>query len=681
MHADLLHLLYGHLLLLGLSIGFALALDEIRRRHRSPGLDAWVTSWWTCAVAAGLGALAVGVATFAGGVVMGPAVGILALAEGAVVTQGVLLLLGGTRSSGEVDHRVSSRSSLAWAVAGAVVALVAAVWALPDFATGGLRGLARLVEMRALPMAWLVVLCARGIGVAAGREGGRGALFLRVALVGYAIHQLAHLAVASFSGLPAEAVSSFFLLTESLPVGGVGLMMTFFVLGEERRQVLERVDRTELLSRHDPVSGLLNRRAFLEGLERFLSRRRPEESWGLIVIAIERFKALASVFGEATAEEVVTLLAGRLEAAAAERDVLARNGDDEFALLVRTPTDEELLANRAATLLAIRERAFRVGDREIYLRLIAGSYVDRGGDVGASEALQHARAALHHAEAVESRPHAVYRPQLGARSEKRLEIESRLQRAWREREFCLHFQPTFRLERERIVGVEALLRWRHPEEGIVLPGGFLGTLRATGMMTQLENWVLREAIDSLEEWQREGLTGLRMAINLSAQRFSDPTLVRLLESLLDEHSVDPKQIELEITETAALSMAAGPLETLARVKELGVRIAIDDFGAGYSSFAYLGFLPADTLKIDRSLVTGLGEREESQRIVGSIVALAKGLGLEVVAEGVENAHQVGVLTDLRCDLAQGFHLGEPRGAIETYALLASHTGGRPAAGP
>ncbi len=450
-----------------------------------------------------------------------------------------------------------------------------------------------------------------------------------------------------------EAVSSL------IRVGGREM-----VLGIERditdRKLLEEQLRHQAF--HDVLTGLPNRALFLDRLEHALVRgTRQGRSVAVLFVDLDRFKPVNDSLGHEVGDEVLRTVGRRLRECLRPEDTVARLGGDEFAVLiedVEDTSDATLVAERVGE--AMRPE-FEVGDREVVLSASIGIAVSRAGQRDPGELLRAADIAMYKAKRTGKSRYEVFDPSMGARALKLLELEADLRRALERGELRLHYQPKVELATGNVVGVEALVRWEHPERGTVPLDEFIPLAEETGLILPIGRWILEQACRQAREWQGQCRVGepLEVSVNVSARQFGHPGLVGEVARVLEETGLEPKGLLLEITESVVMGDAESNAATLRELKELGVRLAIDDFGTGYSSLSYLHRFPVDALKIDRSFVDGLGRESEDMAIVRAVIALAHSLRLEVIAEGVETQEQAKRLQALGCQIAQGYFFSQP----------------------
>jgi diguanylate cyclase (GGDEF)-like protein/PAS domain S-box-containing protein len=423
---------------------------------------------------------------------------------------------------------------------------------------------------------------------------------------------------------------------------------------------------------HDELTGLPARTLFLDRVERALERSTGRGRFvGVLVCDLDRFKRVNDSFGHGRGDQVLVEITRRLRSCLRRIDTIARVGGDEFTVLV-----EEVTSNGDAVLVAERivdalRAPFSVDGQEIYVGASIGIAIgDTGQGTTADTLLRNADIAMYRAKANGRACYEVFKPRMREPVRERLRTEAALRRALERGELRLHYQPKVDLRTGDLVGFEALVRWEHPDRGIVAPGAFVPMAEETGLILPIGQWVLATACRQAARWRdSERGRGLVMAVNLSPRQFRHARLVDDLDQVLHRAGLDAAGLELEITEGTAMGDAAATVRTLERLKSLGVRLAIDDFGTGYSSLSYLRRFPIDVLKVDRSFVSGLPGNGGDAAIVRTVVGLARALGLSVVAEGIETPGQLEVLCALGCDHGQGFLFGGPMPAEAADALV------------
>jgi diguanylate cyclase (GGDEF)-like protein len=435
----------------------------------------------------------------------------------------------------------------------------------------------------------------------------------------------------------------------------MGIGMVTCLLEDERGAAERATGQAEHLAYHDSLTELPNRQLFLDRLAVALARaRRDSRKLAVFFLDLDRFKVINDSLGHTVGDWVLHEAGRRAQAVVRQGDTLARFGSDEFALLVSGLPGADEAGRIATKLIEALQPPFHVEGRELFLTLSVGISLFPDDGVDAEALLKNAGSALHRAKEGGRDTFQLYTPAMNEKAMERLSLESDLRRALSRDELVLHYQPIIEAKSGRIVGAEALLRWRHPQQGLLFPGHFIDLAESTGLITAMGPWILRTACGQARAWQQRGHPDLLMALNLSARQFTDPDLFKKVGDALQASGLAPACLELEITESLAMQMAEATLETLRRLKALGVGLSIDDFGTGHSSLAYLKRFPIDQLKIDKSFVREMVTDANDRAIVATILLMAKSLGLDVVAEGVEKEEQLAFLRERDCAHVQGF---------------------------
>jgi diguanylate cyclase (GGDEF)-like protein/PAS domain S-box-containing protein len=423
---------------------------------------------------------------------------------------------------------------------------------------------------------------------------------------------------------------------------------------------------------HDAVTGLANRALFAERVRHAIARsRREERGCAVLFLDLDDFKEINDSLGHAAGDEVLIEVARRLDSSVRGADTAARFGGDEFAVLLEEVESSQEAADTAERLLEALSAPLRAGHREIALRCSLGiSVLAADGTVGAEEMIRDADAAMYIAKRDGKGGYRTFEPRMHEGVLERLELRTDLQRAITGGQLELHYQPVVRLDDGRVAGVEALLRWNHPERGMVPPDQFIPLAEETGLIVPLGRWVLREGCRHAMRMlaAMPGHTP-SIAINLSLKQIHQSDIVADVQDALTESGLDPQRLTLEITETVLMADVEQAVQRLRELKALGVRLALDDFGTGYSSLSYLSKLPVDVLKMDRSFLSGDASPEAAD-LANAVVALGATLDLEVVAEGIELPEQWDSLRELGCDLGQGYLFSPPMNGDATLAFLA-----------
>jgi diguanylate cyclase (GGDEF)-like protein len=453
---------------------------------------------------------------------------------------------------------------------------------------------------------------------------------------------------------------------------------------EERTRTDSELARRDaelaFLATHDALTGLPNRTLVLDRTEQVLARSRREGSAAAVLfIDLDNFKDINDTLGHTIGDELLKAVAARLGGATRESDALGRLGGDEFVVIseeISLAAGPELIAER---LLDALSHPFIIGPGKTRVSVRASIGVAMAEETSAEELLRHADIAMYRAKWEGRNRYAVFETGMQETMRRRLELEMDLREALAMDQFFLVYQPTIDLATMRPSGVEALLRWRHPERGVLRPDGFLTLLEETGLIVEVGKWVLEEACAQGARWRAAG-HAITIAVNVSARQLDTDQITAEIEGALAASGLAPEALAIEVTETTLMRDAEATARRLEEIKRLGVRIAIDDFGTGYSSLGHLQRFPVDALKIDRSFIAGLRDNREGETLVHSLVQLGKALSIETFAEGIEEPHELSLLQREACDSGQGFLFARPLDAAETEAFLRDWRSEVPSAG-
>jgi diguanylate cyclase (GGDEF)-like protein len=458
--------------------------------------------------------------------------------------------------------------------------------------------------------------------------------------------------------------------TNRVPAGGPGELQQLaddvngMTADLARLYQLERTGFQEQLwhqAFHDPLTGLPNRALFRDRLEHALARAgRQIEPVGVLVLDIDNFKVINDSLGHPQGDALLLAVAERLRNCLRSGDTAARLGGDEFTVLVEDVGQLSELTEVAERIAEALRRPIQLDGRQVVASASIGIALS-SPNKPAEALMRDADLAMYRAKTNGKARWELFDDTLEVQAMERLDMETDLRRALEREEFCVYYQPIVSLPEGCVVELEALVRWRHPDRGMVQPGAFIPVAEETGLIVPLGQWVLEQACRQARIWRDAASANAKivMSVNLSARQFQHPTLVADIKRAVRESGLEPKALKLEITESVLMQDAESTLVTLHALKALGIQLAIDDFGTGYSSLTYLKRFPIDTLKIDRSFVDGLGQDAQDTAIVRSVVALAKTLNLSVTGEGVETVQQQLHLEELGCDLAQGYMFARP----------------------
>lgn len=437
----------------------------------------------------------------------------------------------------------------------------------------------------------------------------------------------------------------------------------------ETKQAQQRIER---LAYSDNLTGLGNRYAFIRALEQRVAND-DGKPFSLLLVDIDNFKRINDSLGHQTGDKLLVSLARRLRNSLSPAGILARFASNEFAILLEVAdlADAQQLAHQVLHTL----------DKPLF---VDNQLISVTGSVGVANApehgtdpqtlMKHAGLALHKAKANGKHQLQVFTTALNAEADYKLFVENNLRRALTQNELEVFYQPKLCLKTGRVVGMEALLRWRHPEKGMIQPDQFIGVAEETGLIIPIGKWVVRQACLMSKQLSAAGLGNLQVAINLSPKQFSDPDLVGSIAAILREELLSPSLLELELTESLLLEATTDTHHQLSRLKNLGLSLAMDDFGTGYSSLSYLKKFPIDVIKIDRSFIKDIPDNQDDVEITSAVIAMAHKLKLKVVAEGIETAAQLGFLRRQRCDIGQGYLFDRPIAASELIARLQRYPG-------
>ena len=419
------------------------------------------------------------------------------------------------------------------------------------------------------------------------------------------------------------------------------------------------------LVHHDPLTDLPNRLLFTERTEQALaSAHRHQTGCALLMVDLDHFKIINDSLGHNIGDLLLKAVADRLLRIFGKGFTVARLGGDEFAVLVDNCPQVAHAANAAQQVLEVMKGAFDVDKHQLFISASIGISVFPKDALNAEQLLRNADSALFKAKSIGREGYALYTEELTAHAQYRIEVAGDLRRALEQQELRVYYQPVHDLHTSRLIGVEALVRWEHPLRGLLSPGEFIPIAERTGLIAEIDAWVLEQACWQMVQWQAAGLKLSFVAVNISSRLFARPELYTLVSTVLADTGLDPSLLELEVTESAVMDNSQVALEQMHRLRALGLRLAIDDFGTGFSSLLRLKRLPVQKLKIDQGFVAGLPGDNDDVAIVRAVIALGQSMGLQVHAEGIEQVEQARFLLDLNCNLGQGYWFGRPMPAKE-----------------
>lgn len=440
------------------------------------------------------------------------------------------------------------------------------------------------------------------------------------------------------------------------------MMDAIFAIGvyyAMERQFRRHQEELHRQAEQDLLTGLPNRAVFCTRLTQSLTVQ-PNHAYttAVMFLDLDRFKNVNDSLGHIVGDQILRQLADRLTAGLDEGDFLARPGGDEYMILIGKARNLDDVLNKAEAILSSFEEPVRVGDYELYLTTSIGvSHYPTGGR-DADTMIRNADTAMYFAKERGSRLH-VYTEDMNVKLLERLSIENDLRKGIERNEFVLFYQPKVDVRSGKVMGMEALIRWNHPDKGMISPGKFIPVAEDTGLILPLGEWVLAEACRQLKSWESKGFHPLPVSVNLSSRQFQNKDLMVRIRNILSEYQINPGLLELELTESCMMQTPELSNHTMYQLKKFGLKLAVDDFGTGYSSLSYLRSFPLDVLKIDRGFVNDVTVNPDHAAIVTTIISLAHNLGLKVVCEGVETKEQLEFLKARNCDIIQGYYYSRP----------------------
>jgi diguanylate cyclase (GGDEF)-like protein len=484
------------------------------------------------------------------------------------------------------------------------------------------------------------------------------------------LHLLAYAALLLFTEQVSEHLSFVVVRLAYIPMAGMLGIVISRELYEKTVAKAEAIERH--LVNHDALTGLPNRNLLLDRITQALARPLwHKRSVGILYLNLDRLQVVNDSLGHNMGDELLRAAANRLLGCIREGDTVARVGGDEFVVLLADIAQQEdagMVAQKVLTRLA---EPLTLENNELFVTASIGISVVPDDGADAETLLRNAAASMAWAKEQGKNSYRHYSPSMNSRSAKRLALEANLRRALERGEFVLYYQPIVDLNRQEIVSMEALVRWRHPELGLVPPGEFIPLAEETGLIVPIGDWVLQTACAQNVKWQESGISGMCVAVNLSARQFHQQNLVEVVGQALRKTNLAPQWLELELTETMMMRNEEASIATLLALRRMGVRLSIDDFGTGYSSLSYLKRFPISTLKIDQAFVRNISTDPNDRAIVSAIVTLGHSLNLAVLAEAVETAEQLELLRLLHCDQVQGYFFSKPLPAENATQLLAN----------
>jgi diguanylate cyclase (GGDEF)-like protein len=438
----------------------------------------------------------------------------------------------------------------------------------------------------------------------------------------------------------------------------------------ERRQSEEKLRHDAF---HDPLTGLPNRALFADHVKLTIARakRAPGRHFAILFCDLDRFKVINDSLGHMVGDQLLAEVARRLEKCLREGDTVARVGGDEFTILLEDLDNEAEAEDVANRIQQEVSAPILLDGREVYTTMSIGLVTGNGDSRDPEDLLRDADTAMYRAKSLGKARHVIFDHTMHASAINLLQIETDLRKALDKSQFFLQYQPIVSLDDFRVCGFEALIRWHHPERGLISPLDFIPIAEDTGQIIAIGEWALNEACRQMHRWETAYPVAapLFISVNLSCKQFNHPLLIEQVADVIKRTRISPRRLKLEITESAVMDNIDSATSMLRQLRDIGVQLAIDDFGTGYSSLSYLHKFPIDTLKIDRSFVTRMAENPENIEIVRTIILLAQVLGMDVIAEGVETKEQLKLLRDLKCEYGQGYYFSRPATAPDVEKII------------
>ncbi|WP_455222049.1 putative bifunctional diguanylate cyclase/phosphodiesterase [Kaarinaea lacus] len=456
------------------------------------------------------------------------------------------------------------------------------------------------------------------------------------------------------------------------------LYLFLYLIVKRADNIIKRQEQVRMLHEqemrhqayHDSLTGLPNKSKFAKQLQESIDRSiRSGQLFALMFVDLDRFKIINDSMGHDAGDQLLRIAGERLISLTRDRDMLFRWGGDEFTVILENIDNLDDISAIAERILKGMSGPISIAKQELVISTSIGIAIYPTDSDTSETLIKNADAAMYHAKASGRNRFEFYTPEMNARAKERLELESGLQKALQNEEFTLQYQPKYDTSDQTLVGVEALLRWNHPNFGPVMPDRFIPALEENGLINSVGEWVLRTACAQNKMWQEQGYAPITVSVNISAVQFRSQQLIETVARVLDETQLNPRFLELELTESMFISNTEAAINTMYRLKELGVSLSIDDFGSGYSSLSYLKRFPVDYLKIDRCFIKDIENSNKDAAITNAIAVLAHSLNMKIVAEGVESQGQLDYLKSQGCHELQGFLFSRPVSAEEVGALL------------
>jgi diguanylate cyclase (GGDEF)-like protein len=636
----------------------AILFGFFSRAYQRSFLTHWARSWAAVCVMLVGGAL--GASISAATPATAPSRLVISATSSVAAYMAIAWLLVGTHELAYPESAARLRAKRAFLYVGAVVVgLLSTVLFINDPAAHGLRFFVR-VGVRSLAMS--LAFFAAALAIVRASRVGETARSLGRALTGFAFTMYAgimlHLAWGVLFRSPAVGTQMYTIFsgfTAFVLVFTIGLGVVIWLLEEEHAIARDTSAKVAQLAFHDPLTQLPTRKLLLDHLSMAIPKaKRDRSKLAVYFIDLDRFKNINDSLGHSFGDKLLLAVSARVRGALREADMVARMGGDEFVVLTPDIKGVDDTVHIAQKIRDAMREPVQIEGRELFVTASMGIAIYPNDGDTAETLLKNADTAMYRAKAQGSDAFQLYTPEMNAHAVEQLALESALRRAVDAKEFELHFQPIVQTADTHVVTLEAMLRWRHPVLGLVRPEQFLRLAEASGLIVSIGEWALRTACRSLMEWRAGGYPDLRVAVNISSRQLKQADFVDKVRIIMAEHAMPANALELEITEMNATQSAPEIIERLRTLRAMGVRISIDDFGTGFSSVSVLRHFPVDALKIDTSFVRDLMLDPNDAAVAAAVVALARAMGLQVVAEGVENPAQLEFLRMHGCEMLQGY---------------------------
>jgi len=428
----------------------------------------------------------------------------------------------------------------------------------------------------------------------------------------------------------------------------------------------------EFVATHDVLTGLANRSLLIDHIDISLAQaNRHHEKIAILFLDLDRFKLINDTLGHEAGDELLQQVGERLNHCVRGGDLVARLGGDEFVVVLNYISSEEEVCVIAKKIIALFVTPFNIAGQQNYITTSIGICLYPLDADDTQTLIKKADTAMYHAKDQGKNNFQFFTEELNQRLTQRVDLEKSLRKAIKNGNFELYYQPQIPTNKDSIFGLEALIRWIHPEKGIISPADFIPIAEETGLIIPLGEWILKTACQQLQQWRNQGLENLKVSVNLSAIQFNDKDLLKQIKTALTESSLPPQYLVCELTESMMMENIEAHIQVLESIKKLGIQISIDDFGTGYSSLSYLKRFPIDELKIDKSFVDDIEFSHDDKNIVRSIITLGHNLGLEIVAEGVETEAQLNFLQENNCNYIQGYYFSKPLPTQDVFSFIKS----------